>query len=251
MKKKSHNNQNHGIRYAPLKFFSANHLDKNQTSALGACLINLCRIKKFPMKFLSIFIFIGSIVGCNEINDPESITFKPAHGMILVKHGSLEDIQAAIVDYDSIARELQPHSFKVELHPQENGVAVILPDGFPAYDLANMTGWLNAPPSQRNVYDAVSWIVSPGDGTPYYLEPEEENVRGDTLVGASKAGQSIRVYQPECGISNVSHHFSYKEKPEIVLSQNPIKFEMVLDADPSFGNTNFLVNSPDNHTWGW
>lgn len=203
------------------------------------------------MRFLSAFIVLGFIVGCDGIHHSESINFKPTHGMILVRNGSLEDIQAAIVDYDSIARELQPHTFRVELHPQANGVAVILPDGFPAYDLANITGWLNAPPNQQNVYDAVSWIASPGDGTNYYLEPEEENIRGDTLVGASKAGQSIRIYQPECGISNVSHHFSYIEKPEIVVSQNPVKFEVVLDADTSFGNPNFLVNSPNNHTWGW
>ncbi|MCD9027898.1 hypothetical protein LDO26_06725 [Luteimonas sp. BDR2-5] len=164
----------------------------------------------------------------------------------------MSDVKAAVVDYDGLSREQRPNVFRVELHPQSSGaVAVVLPDGFPAYDLANMTGWLSAPPDQENVHDAVSWITAPGSGVKYYLEPETGNPWGDTLIGASKLGQSVRVSLPETGMSEVSASYSYRDEPEIEISLQPVTIEVTLDTSTAFGNPNFVVNSPKDHDWRW
>ncbi len=179
-------------------------------------------------------------------------SFKPAQGWILVKNGSAFEVGAAVIEYDSLMREEIPGTFRIELHPQSGGaVAVVLPNGLPAYDLANMTGWLHAPPGQETVHDAASWITSPGSGTKYYLEPEISNPWSDTLIGASASGQSVRVSLPETGMSEVSASYSYREEPEIEISSQPVIIEVTLDTSTAFGNPMFLLNSPKDHDWRW
>lgn len=203
--------------------------------------------------FFRYFIAVLVVVfgtSCKAADDSLDGAFKPARGWILVGNGSVSDVEAAIRDYDGLTRELRPGVFRVELHLQGNGaIAVVLPDGLPAYDLANMTGWLSAPPDQEDVYDAVSWITSPGDGTRYYFEPETGNPWGDTLVGASLSGRSVRVYLPETGVSEVSASHAYKEEPEVEMSSRPVTIEITLDTSTAFGNPGFIVNSPKDHDW--
>ncbi len=176
--------------------------------------------------------------------------FFPAQGWILVKNGDIADVRAAIIDYDDLTKEIVAGTFAIELHPQTDGqLAVLLPNGFPAYDLVNMTGWLSSPPDQPSVYDAVAWITSPADGTKYYLEPEIENTWGDTLIGASNKGSSIRVYLPETGVSEISTPLTYKKEPIIDRLQDPIKISITLDKSTDFGNQNFIINSPKDHSW--
>lgn len=203
------------------------------------------------LQLLTTALVIGSATSCNMASNPTTDVFTPAQGWILVKNGSIADVRAAITEYDNLARDEQPAAFRVQLHPQSNGtVAVLLPDGFPVYDLANMTVWLSAPPDQENVHDAVSWITAPGNGAKYYLEPEVDNPWGDTLIGASTEGLSVRVYVPETGVSKASsRHVSYKEEPAIELSPNPTTIGVVLDTNTAFGNPAFDVNSPDEHSW--
>lgn len=201
--------------------------------------------------FVMIAFMIGPVASSSTTVDPVSATLKPARGWILVRNGSEADVKAAIVDYDALVRR-KGRTYRVELHPQSGGgVAVLLPDGFPAYDLANMTGWLNAPPEQESVHDAVSWITSPGDGVKYYLQPEIENARGDTLIGASVEGRSIRVYLPEAGISELSLRLSYQSEPDIEISQSPIKIQVTRSVNSDFGNPDFIINSAKDYGWGW
>ncbi|MGY0613436.1 hypothetical protein [Luteimonas sp. A501] len=203
-------------------------------------------------KLLLAALMIASAISCEAADDSVDVLFKPAQGWILVKSGSASDVRAAISDYDGIAREERPGVFRVELHSQRSGaVAVVLPDGFPAYDLANMTGWLSAPPDQEDVYGAASWITAPGNGVKYYLEPETSNPWGDTLIGASTLGQPIRVYLPEAGMSEVSSAYLYREEPEIEISPQPITIEVTLDTSTAFGNPQFVVDSPKDHDWRW
>lgn len=181
-------------------------------------------------------------------------SFVPAQGLILVGSGGVSDIRDAIIEYDGLVREESPAVFRVELHPQSSGeVAVVLPDGLPSYDLANMTVWLSAPPGQLDVNGAASWLVAPKSGLKYFLEPEYDNPHGDTLLGSNSAGQSIRVYVPETGVSEVSADHAYWDQPEIETSSQPIVIELTLDTDTSFGNPDFVVNSPKDHDWnrGW
>lgn len=202
------------------------------------------------IKFLLCIIMIAAISSCDTTHNSTDTSFTPATGWILVMNGDVSDVAAAIRDYDGLAREVRPGAFRIELHPQSNGaVAVILPDGLPAYDLANMTGWLNAPPAQQDVYDAEAWLTAPSDEIKYYLKPETSNPLGDTLIGSSTLGQSIRVFLPETGISKTSKPQSYIDEPEIEISPNPVTLEITLDTDTSFGNPRFVINSPLDHDW--
>ena len=176
-----------------------------------------------------------------DLIDP---AFEPAQGWILVAHGTLSAIELAIIDYDSLYLPERPGTFKIQLHPQSNGsVAVVLPDGLPAYDLPNLTGWLNAPPDQPDVSDAVAWITAPADGARYYLEPDPDNPFGDTLIGASSTGQSVRVHLPETGLMQDCTEISYREEPEIEISTNPTTLAVVLETSTEFGNPEFRLTS--------
>lgn len=196
-----------------------------------------------------IFFMIGIfLLGCGNVSEPTKTSesnFTPATGWVLVTNGGLADIKAAIVDYDALVREDIPGKFRVELHAQENGdVAVIFPDGLPSYDMANITVWLDAPPNQENVYGAKSWLTTPSGAATYFLKPEVGNVWGDTLVGASDDGESIRVEVPDTGISKISTTVTYEPEPQIELSAKPEVFLITLDTDTSFGNPGFFVNRP-------
>jgi hypothetical protein len=201
-------------------------------------------------QFLVAVLMIASATSCKAGDDSVDASFKPAQGWILVKNGSASDVKAAISDYDGLVREERPGVFRVELHPQSSGaVAVVLPDGFPAYDLANITGWLSAPPDQEDVYGAISWITAPGNGVKYYLEPETSNPWGDTLIGVSALGQPVRVSLPETGVSEISSNHRYREEPKIEISPQPVTIKLTLDTSTAFGNPQFVVNSPKDHDW--
>jgi hypothetical protein len=209
------------------------------------------QMSTYPQLLLSALI-IASAISCKASNASVDASFKPAQGWILVKNGSASDVKTAISDYDGLVREERPGVFRVELHPQSSGaVAVVLPDGFPAYDLANMTGWLSAPPDQEDVHGVASWITAPGNGVKYYLEPETSNPSGDTLIGASALGQPVRVSLPETGMSEVSSAHPYREEPELEISRQPVTIEVTLDTSTAFGNPEFVVNSPKDHDWRW
>jgi len=201
-------------------------------------------------RLLFTVLMTASTTSCTAADGSIDTSFEPAQGWILVENGSMADVKAAIIDYDGLVREERPGLFRVELHPQSSGaVAVVLPDGFPAYDLANMTGWLSAPPDQEDVYGAASWITSPGNGVKYYLEPETSNPWGDTLIGANALGQPVRVSLPETGMSEISSAYSYRDEPNIEVSPQPIMIEVMLDTSTDFGNPQFVVNSPKDHDW--
>lgn len=181
-----------------------------------------------------------------EADNDDSIdpAFEPAQGWILVAHGSLSAIELAIIEYDSLYRPDHPGRFRIQLHPQSDGsVAVMLPDGLPAYDLPNLTGWLNAPPDQPEVSGAVAWITAPADRARYYLEPDPDNPFGDTLVGASSTGQAVRVHLPETGLVQDCTEISYREEPEIELSTNPTTLALVLETSTEFGNPEFRLST--------
>ena len=169
--------------------------------------------------------------------------FKPAQGWILVHHGSPAEVQKAIAEYDEIAREIRPGVFRIELHPQPDGrTAVLLPDGFPAYDLVNMTGWLDAPPDEIDAYGANGWIVSPTSGIRYSLMPEVENTWGDTMLGASSEGVSIRIRIPEGEALEIPQRVAYQAEPRIDMASDPIRMEVTLDTSTKFGNQGFVVD---------
>lgn len=181
-----------------------------------------------------------------QMSNSTDTEFKPAQGWIHVSNGTLPAIKSAIEQYADLQAAEYPGSFRAQLHPQSDGsVAVALPDGFPAYDLANMTGWLNSPPDHPDVYGAVAWITAPADGTNYYLEPETENPLGDTLVGASSAGHSVRVYLPDTKLTEDPTDRSYPKEHEIETSSNPTTIRVVLETSTAFGNPGFKLTEAE------
>lgn len=177
-----------------------------------------------------------------------AVPFEPAQGWILVSKGDVSEVKAAISDYDGGSLGTHLAVFRVELHPQTTGtVAVLLPDGFPVYDLTNMASWLDAPPDQTGVYGAVAWLTAPGSGIRYYLEPEVHNPFGDSMIGASAQGQAVRVYLPQSGLSELTSVQPYRDEPDIEISAQPLVMELTLDTDPVFGNQQFVVNNPVDH----
>lgn len=172
--------------------------------------------------------------------DPD---FTASQGWILVHHGSPREVQKAIAEYDEITREIHPGVFRIELHPQRDGrVAVLLPDGLPAYDLVNMTGWLDTPPEEIDAYGANAWIVSPTTGTKYSLMPEVANTWGDTMLGGTLEGASIRIQIPEGSVSEIPQRVPYLQEPRIDLVSDPIKMNVTLDTNTQFGNPGFVVD---------
>lgn len=194
-----------------------------------------------------ILIFCVISTGCNK---ESQAPFEAAKGMIIVHHGGVEKVREAIIDYDEMLKEVYPKQFPVILQEIDGGkVAVILPKGFPAYDLANMTGWLNAPPDLPEVYGAESWLTSPKTDITYYLFPESENKRGDTLLGSTVDGKSVRVYLPETGLSYVSKPVNYQSEPTVMQSAINHELMVTLDTITSFGNPDFVVNKPKDFRW--
>lgn len=197
---------------------------------------------------LAFFLF-----ACTDQNTAENIAhskFEPMTGWVLVSNGSIDEIKASIMDYDSIATEVSPKVFSVELHEQKDGtVAVLFPEGLPSYDMANITAWLDAPPNQENVYGAKSWVVSPDGSVKYFLKPEAENRWGDTLIGSSKDGISIRVFLPETGVSEISQDVEYAIEPSFSLDAKSVSFVITLDTEIFWANPKFSVNKAVNHVW--
>ena len=216
-------------------------------------MLTMSRVRARASKICAMWhaaLLIGLAAGCSAEGHVAEGSFKAVEGIILVREGSLADIKAAIVEYDGLTLESEPEVFRVELHPQSaGGVAVLFPNGLPAYDMANMTGWLNAPPCQEAVYDAVSWATSPGDGAHYHFSPELENAWGDTLIGTREDGRTVRVYLPETGMSKLSARSMYVQSPDIEISAAPDVLEVTLDKGVGFGNPRLMVNHPDDHDW--
>jgi hypothetical protein len=202
------------------------------------------------MRTLLHVILIGTaslVSGCGDHTAASASGFTPTQGIILLTQGSVADIRAAIREYDGLFREEVPGSFVVEIHPQPDGTtAIVAPGGLPAYDFANLTVWLDAPPSQPQVGGAVVWVESPGDGESYYLEPEAENPWGDTMIGSSHAGRMIRVAVPETGISLAKNRVVYRKRPPIETSPSPVVIVVTLDTNTAFGNPGFVPNEGAN-----
>ena len=195
-----------------------------------------CRLMVFLLLAMA-----AAITQASETSrDPD---FTASQGWILVHHGSPREVQKAIAEYDELAREIRPGVFRIELHQQQDGrVAVLLPDGLPAYDLVNMTGWLDAPPEEIDAYGANAWIVSPTTGTKYSLMPDVANTWGDTMLGASVEGISIRLQIPEGRASEIPQHVPYQVEPHIDLVSDPIRMNVTLDTNTQFGNPGFVID---------
>ncbi|WP_269789559.1 hypothetical protein [Stenotrophomonas sp. Iso1] len=203
------------------------------------------------MRLARPFLLIALILtnGCQEgrsLPAPNNTAFKPAHGLILVTRGTLPQLDEALREYDALTKPVISGRFPVEIHPQPDGsFAVLPPQGLPAYDMVNMTVWLDAPPDQVDTGDAMAWVTSPDGAVAYYLEPERANRWGDTLIGATDDGHQVRVAAPETYLSLATHHVRFKPRPRLVLSRQPKTLVLTLDTDTGISNPQLLLHSDD------
>lgn len=193
--------------------------------------------------FLRAMFFAASCFtgGCDDVTAQRQSEFAPTHGLILISEGHIENIRFAILEYDTLVKAVVPQSFIVEIHPQSDGTtAIVAPGGLPAYDFANLAGWLNAPPNQAAVRGAVVWMEAPGDGERYYLEPDQGNPWADTIIGTSMSGRRVRVALPEAAVFRAENSVVYRERPAFVSSPSPTSIVLTLDANTNFGNPAFV-----------
>lgn len=175
--------------------------------------------------------------------DPDP-AFVPVQGWIRVDRGGLDAVRAAIGDYGRLHAPVRPAMFRIELHAQPDGAVAVVPrDGLPAFDIANLTVWLSAPPDRMEVEGASVRLVSPGDGLDYALAPELDNPAGDTLVGMRSDGRPVRVFVPETFITEADAPFDVPPAAECMLTDAPVVLDLQLDTDSTFGNPGFVLDA--------
>jgi len=177
------------------------------------------------------------------ISDSDNdIPFESTAGWIWIRQGSADQVKAAIVDYTRLFTPQKPQTFRAELHRQADGtLAVLFPDGLPAHDLVNLTGWLNSSPDQKGPHNAVLWLTSCGDGTRYFFREKPENQGNDTLIGADEWGQGVHVYLPDNTLWTVTDAIAFEQEPEIERDCCPEVLELSFDVNTTFGNPSFEI----------
>ncbi len=202
------------------------------------------------MKILFSFVVIIVICTSCSINNNDILLHE---GYIRVKLGSLEAIKNEIIIFSALTRKEQTKTIEVNLWKSRNCVYVGFTKGVSTYDYFNLISWLDNPPDNKEVGYTEGWVKSNITGEEYYLYPEEENERGDTLLGASKKDLPIRVYLPEAAISTISQSVTYRFKPNELFSfgQPDLSFNIEIDVVPTFGNNELVVTHEKDTNWGY
>ncbi len=183
----------------------------------------------------------------------EGRVVEPAQGTILVQNGTPELLRKAIEAYVGLSGRDVPKEFRVTFATHASGSMVVrFPDGAMPYEFVNLIGWLNDPPEICGVSDARGWITSPSTGIRYSLKPETENRWGDTLVGRSSDGRSVRVYLPEAGLCEISRSIGTDPEPDLenLGDEAQVTFSVVMEVATGFGNYEFKITDPKDTAWG-
>jgi hypothetical protein len=163
---------------------------------------------------------------------------------ILVEGSDATTIQCAVVKHSGIAAHEQPQAHRVSIFELgADRFAVTFDPPAPPYAFANLIGWLDDPHMCRGARRAVGWLVAPGDGTRYFLTPQQANAGGDTLVGVTPSGARVSVFLPDCSIRRSAAKVETVAEPELPAAgaEPVVTFEATLDGDASFGNPQFMV----------
>ena len=193
-------------------------------------------------------------VGCSHESSlsESAITKGRAMDWIHVEKGTPQQIMNAILSHAAVTVPEKPRTFTISLSSLESGGHSVQFDAkVPPYAFANLISWLSAPPRIEDVSIAIGWYTSPSTNCRYFLRPDENNSMEDSLVGASKDGDSISVYLPDLSVCPISSRVIYvgdgdllRENRNLVLS-----FEVTLDVDESFGNPKFQLTHEKDFRW--
>lgn len=174
---------------------------------------------------------------------------EPAYGTILIRTGTPKLVRDAILSHASLVGKEFPHQVCIAVTEESCGIVVRFPNGAPPYEIVNLIGWLNDPPEIDGVSQAKGWITSPATRVRYSLTPELDNPWGDTLVGASSDGKSVRVYLPEATMCEISKAFIADNEPDIKTHGAELTFSVEMDFITTFGNPDFRITHQKDTDW--
>jgi hypothetical protein len=178
----------------------------------------------------------------------------PLHeGLIHVSAENIAKVKIKIIEHSEIALNKYPLAVNVRLTGNNTGIYIDFPNGITTYDFVNLISWLDNSSNSDNNGHAKGWITSSTTKKTYYLHPEIENHRGDTLLGADDSGASIRIYLPEAAMSFTTEKTYYQQKPENPFIENKkfSTFEIFIDANPEFGNNNLITTHELDSKFGY
>jgi hypothetical protein len=161
---------------------------------------------------------------------------------LLVEGGSPEEVQRAVVKHSTITRPEVPTRHRCRVFRLDAArLAVTFDPPAPPYAFTNLIGWLDDPRMNHGAKRAVGWLVSPGDGTRYYLAPKRANRGGDTLVGATANGRPVSVFLPSCSLRVGQGKVETETEPELPGGEPAAEFDVTFDSNPDFGNRTFVT----------
>ena len=169
---------------------------------------------------------------------------------LLIGGISERQLQDAVQEHTSLFGCEQPvqHSFKVYRLDDEQ-LAVTADPAITPYEAMNLCVWLAGVGSEVNAAYAIAFITSMESDLRYAFYPDQENERGDTLLGYDSEGNAVSAYAPEATLCLRSSDVLKPQEPPFPEGEALLAFEVELDHDPSFGNLNLSVTHPPNQSW--
>ena len=161
---------------------------------------------------------------------------------ILVEGGSPDEVQKAVIGHSELTSPEVPTEHRCRVFRLDAArLAVTFDPPAPPYAFTNLINWLDDPRMNKGAKRAVGWLVSPGDGTRYYLAPKGANRGGDTLVGATDDARPVSVFLPSCRLSVGKGKVETEAEPELPGDGPVAQFDVTFDSNPNFGNLAFAA----------
>jgi hypothetical protein len=156
---------------------------------------------------------------------------------ILVESGGAEAIEEEIRSYFSLSEPDLPVTTAVSLTLLPDGrCAIRFEPALPPYAFTNLVNWLDR-------HGAVGWFTSRKSRARYLIRTDDENPRRDTALALSDRGKSFEIYLPETSVTPKAHPVTSVREPLLPESAEPSRrFEVIVEADPSFGNPDFSTD---------
>jgi hypothetical protein len=160
---------------------------------------------------------------------------------ILVVGGSEDEIEEAARSYFSLSEPEIPVTTTVSLAPLPGGRwSLRFEPRLPPYAFTNLVNWLDDG-EVLSSDGAIGWLTA-SSGVRYVLQTDLDNPDRDTALALSSRGESFEVYLPETTLRRRSARVRSVREPLVPETGHPSRrFQVVVEADPSFGNPGFAV----------
>jgi hypothetical protein len=161
---------------------------------------------------------------------------------ILVVGAGEDEIEEAVRSHFSLSEPETPVTTTVSLAPLPGGRwALRFEPRLPPYAFTNLVNWLDDG-EVLSSDGAVGWLTATS-GVRYLIQTDLDNPDGDTALALSDRGEPFDVYLPETTLRPRSARVRSVREPLVPERGEPKRrFEVVVEADPSFGNPDFVVS---------